>query len=157
MNRNEQFYNEDLVKDGTGTGTAEGDEWKQPGCYTKADRKKPQQKSKRLIHDLIRLYEEGESNSNGGKKSKNKYTPQEALDLLRGMRNPSGLRTYSGTSIFGTLPTVSQIRSYWSGYKKVRKSGADAEDIEEFLADGFFAGMDGHLQDIHLFLNETQM
>lgn len=158
MNRDEAHYSDEIVRDGNGAGVSGGAEWKEMGCYRKRERKNPTQKSRRLIKILMKLFEEGESDSKE-KKSRNKYTPQEALEHLREMRNPSGMLTFSSTSIYGSLPTISQIKSYWAAYKKVRshRTEENIEDIEDFMLDGLIVSSNSsesvHLQDIRLYLN----
>jgi len=160
MNRNEEHYSDKNVKDGKGVGIDDGAEWKEPGCYRKTGRKDPTRKSRRLVKELMALFDAGESDSKE-KKSSNKYTPHEALAYLGSLRNPSGMRTFSSTSIYGTLPSISQIKSYWSSYKKVRshKTEQNIEDIEDFMLDGMVARSSSNtsevtpLQDLCFYLN----
>ncbi len=111
MNRHEEHFSDDNIKDGVGVGMTNGADWNSCGCYGKSQRSKPQQKSLRMAKELISLFEKGESDSSE-KKSRNKFTPQMALSHLRDMKNPSGMLTFSSTSVYGPLVTIPQIKAF---------------------------------------------
>lgn len=90
------------------------------GCYCKPAREKPKPFNAELKRILIEMFEEGESADGDEKRGKNKYTPKQALESLRQMRNDAGLLKFSSTSEFGKLPTESQIKGFWSRYKTTR-------------------------------------
>ncbi len=71
-------YSQVDVKEGKGVGMQEGDNWLQPGCYTKPQRSKSTKKSEKLKTELIRMYLEGENDGKGFMGGKNKYTAQRA-------------------------------------------------------------------------------
>eukprot|EP00984_Skeletonema_dohrnii_P019003 scaffold9000_cov72-Skeletonema_dohrnii-CCMP3373.AAC.4 len=158
MNRNEEHFSGDHVRDGVGKGTLHGTEWRDPGCYMKAGRNKPTQKSLRLITELVKFFKLGESDSSESK-SRNKYTAERALTTLRDMKNPSGMRTFSSTSVYGPLPTIQQIKSFWSSYKRLQDDGelknADDETLYELLSDDINNGEGGQIKLARFFLDGT--
>ena len=114
-NRSEAYANVDVV-DGKGTGVFDGIDWCGEGCYRKKPRAKAKKMDTALKDILIRMYNDGES-SDGAMGGRNKYTPQKARDELKDMKLPSGLMMFSSTSIHGQLPSIQQIRSFWSRHR----------------------------------------
>ena len=120
------------VSDGTGEGVLEGKSWYSKGCYRKPGRAKPQRKTEVLKNQLNRMFLDGEKTA-GSKKNAQHYTPLQALNELRGMKNEHGMLMFSTTSLNGPLPTEDQIKAYWSNYKnkQKKKNAALLEDEME--------------------------
>ncbi len=53
---------------------------------------------------------------------RNKYTAIEAREELRIMKQKGGLNKFSSTSEYGELPSIDQIKSFWSRYKSSTSS-----------------------------------
>jgi hypothetical protein len=100
------------------------------GCYRKPPREKAVPYHAELKKILSEMFEAGESADGKDKKGKNKYTPKSALEYLQSMRTEAGLLKFSSTSIFGDLPTESQIKSFWARYKITRNKTKTQNDEE---------------------------
>ena len=97
--------------------------WFQDGCYRTASRRSTKKKSYALLCDLEMMYRAGESRSadNTEQPSASKYTPEKALAYLFNMKDAtSKRRKYRIGGEYGILPTLSAVRSWFSG----RSSGS---------------------------------
>ena len=114
-----------VVADGVGNGANEGTSWYETGCYCKPGRAPAKRLKQELKDELIRMYKDGE-NTTGGKGGRNKYTAIEAREELRIMKQKGGLNKFSSTSEYGDLPSIDQIKSFWSRYKSSTSSQVQA-------------------------------
>ena len=91
--------------------------WFDDGCYRK-HRKKKFQASDDLEQDLEVLFLEG-FQTEGPKKGKNKYTPEQALAYLKNLKLPNGRWKYSNNkeNPCGPLPTKLYIQGKFSRQK----------------------------------------
>ena len=133
LNRSEDYGDINVV-DGSGAGISEGNGWFCSGCSLKPERLTGKKMHEELRQELIRMFNDGESTGGTRKKGKQKYTSEEAMTELRGMKLPSGLLKFSSTSPYGKLLSASQISSFWSRYKTMN-TAMNVKTNTEGLAD----------------------
>ena len=96
------------------------------GCFCqdqKKWKKKNFQASSELNKDLEALFLEGEKHSCDGKKSNaSKYTPSEALAILKNME-ANGHRKYRVGGLHGMYPTIAYIKGKFSRRKNQGAKG----------------------------------
>jgi len=114
-----------VVADGVGNGANEGTSWYETGCYCKPGCAPAKRLKQELKDELIRMYTDGEKTT-GGKGGRNKYTDIEAHEELRLMKQTGGLNKFSSTSEYSDLPSIDQIKSFWSHYKSSTSSQVQA-------------------------------
>lgn len=127
-NRSDEYGNMNVV-DGSGAGVSLGAEWYERGWGLKPARATPIRMSEELAKTLTNMFEEGE-NDGGNKIGRQKWTAVEARQKLKEERLASGLLKYSSTSDYGKLPSIEQIKSFWSRYK-IKKSKAGLEGVAD--------------------------
>ena len=133
LNRSEDYGDINVV-DGSGAGISEGNCWFCSGCSLKPERLTGKKMHEELRQELIRMFNDGESTGGTRKKGKQKYTSEEAMTELRGMKLSSGLLKFSSTSPYGKLLSASQISSFWSRYKTMN-TAMNVKTNTEGLAD----------------------
>ncbi len=127
-------YNNVEVHDGTGQGTSDRNDWFSLGCFRKPGRKQNSEFSNHMFIDLLGFFIDGATVEGGEKKGKQKYSPQEALEKLKAMKRPGGLRKYGRKSPFKEIPSADQIRENFQKYKKVLEEEG-IEGLEKRKAD----------------------
>lgn len=118
-----------------------GHEWYADGCYRKHSKDKFYA-TEYLKKDLEALFIAG-FQTEGPKKGKNKYSPEQALATLKNLKLENGRRkyTYDRTNKCGPLPTKIYIQG-WFARRKDKMAKAEREKVRRFENESNNASLD---------------